>query len=68
MNGQEKTDKRANYDLQNITQKTKDRATGAPLKTGDDFRCSVRVPAPAPCCDTRRVVVKRNEHHINSEE
>ena len=30
-----KTDKRTNNDMQNITQKTKDRATRIPLKTGD---------------------------------
>ena len=32
--GQKKTDKRTNNDLQNITHKTKDRVTRAPLKTG----------------------------------
>ena len=31
-----KSTKRANNDLQNITQKTKDRATRAPLKPGVD--------------------------------
>ena len=30
-------------DLQNITQKTKDRATPTPLKTGSEFMCSGRV-------------------------
>jgi len=32
-NGQKKIDKRTNNDLQNITQKTKDRVTRTPLKT-----------------------------------
>ena len=36
-NGQKKKDKRTNNDLQNTTQKTKDRATRTPLK---------KVPAP----------------------
>jgi hypothetical protein len=38
-NGQKKKDKRTNYDLQNITQKTKDGATGTPVKTGSELRC-----------------------------
>jgi len=33
----------ANNDLQNITQKTKDRATRTTLKTGGELRCSWRV-------------------------
>jgi len=33
-NGQRKKDKRKNNDVQNITQKTKDRATWTPLKQG----------------------------------
>ena len=33
-NGQNKKDKRTNNDLQNTTQKTKDRATRTPLKPG----------------------------------
>ena len=33
-NGQKKKDKRTNNDLQNITQKTKDRVTRTLLKTG----------------------------------
>ena len=32
-NGQKKKDKRKNNDVQNTTQKTKDRATQTPLKT-----------------------------------
>ena len=34
-NGQTKSDKRANNNIQNTTQKTKDRTTRAPLKTSD---------------------------------
>ena len=39
-NGQTKKNKMTNKDLQNITQKTKDRATQTPIKTGDELRCS----------------------------
>ena len=42
-NGQKKNDKRTNKDLQNITQKTKNRATRTPLKTGSELRCPGRV-------------------------
>jgi hypothetical protein len=41
--GQTKKDKGTNNDLQNIAPKTKDRVTRAPLKTGDELRCSGRV-------------------------
>jgi hypothetical protein len=37
-----KNKRKKNY-LQNITQKTKDRATHIPLKTGGEFRCFGRV-------------------------
>jgi hypothetical protein len=36
-----------NNDLKNITHKTKDRATGTPLKTGDELWCSGRVAVPS---------------------
>ena len=39
-NGQLKKEKKTNNDLQNITQKTKDRVTQTPLKTGGELRCS----------------------------
>ena len=39
--------KRTNNDLQNITQKTNDRATGIPLNTESDLWCSRRVSS---CC------------------
>jgi hypothetical protein len=35
-NGEKKKNKRINNDIQNITQKTKDRATRTKLKTGDE--------------------------------
>ena len=35
--------KRTNNDLQNTTQKTKDRVTPTPLKTGGELMCSGRV-------------------------
>ena len=41
--GQQKRDKRTNIYLQNITQRTKDRAIRAPLKTGNELGCSGRV-------------------------
>ena len=40
--------KRTNNDLQNITQKTEDRATQTELKTGGELMCSWRVAGPAP--------------------
>jgi hypothetical protein len=39
-NVQQKKDKRTNNYLQHITEKTKDRATRTPLKTGAELRCS----------------------------
>ena len=42
-NGQNKIDKRTNNDLQNTTQKTKDRVTQTPLKIGSDHRYSRRI-------------------------
>ena len=48
-NGQkEKKDKRINNNLQNITQKTKDRAKQTPPKTCGDLRFSRREAVPAP--------------------
>jgi hypothetical protein len=37
-NGEMKNNKRTNNDLQNITQKTKDRVTRTPLKTNNDLQ------------------------------
>ena len=43
---------RRNKDLHNITQKTKDRATRAPLKTRSRLRCSGRVCSSYSTCGT----------------
>ena len=40
--------KRTNNDIQNTKQKTKDRATRIPLKTGGEIRCSGRLGTYAP--------------------
>jgi hypothetical protein len=47
--------KRTKY-LQNITQKTKDRAMRSPLKTGSEHRYSERVSSSCSTCDNRRIV------------
>jgi hypothetical protein len=52
-----KTDKRTNNDLQNTTQKTKNRATRTPLKTGGELLCSGRVSSFRSTSDTRRVTL-----------
>jgi len=41
--------------LQNTTQKTKDRATRSPLKTGDEVGFSGRVGSSCSACDTHRL-------------
>ena len=46
--------KRTNNDLQNITQKTKDRAARIPLKSRGEIRCSGKVNSFCSTCDTRR--------------
>ncbi len=56
--------KRTNNDLQNITQKTKDRATQFPIKTGGELRYPGWVSRYCSTCDTRRVTVKRHEYHL----
>jgi hypothetical protein len=48
-NGQKKKNKMTNTDLQNITQKTKDRATRTPIKHEDELRCSGK---EGSCCCT----------------
>jgi hypothetical protein len=65
-NGQRNEDKRTNNDLQNTTQKTIDRATRTPLKTGGELCCSGRVSSSCSTSDTRRptVKLKRHEHHL----
>jgi len=54
-NGQKKRDKQASKDPQNITPKTKNRATWTPLKPGGELRCSGRVRSSYSTFDTRRV-------------
>jgi hypothetical protein len=43
-NDQKKTEKRTNNDLQNITQKTKDRVTRTPLKPGVNSGATLVAP------------------------
>jgi hypothetical protein len=45
------------------TQKTKDRVTRTPLKTGGR-RCSGRASSPCSTNDTRCVTVQRHQHHL----
>ena len=47
-------------DLQNTTQKNKDRATRTPLTTGGELRCSGRVGCSCSTSDTRRVTLVTN--------
>jgi hypothetical protein len=56
--------KRTNNNLQNNTQETKYRATRALLQSGVVLRCFGRVSSYCSTCDTRRVTVKRHEHHL----
>jgi len=56
-NGQTKKDKRTNNDLQNITQKTKDRVTRTPLKTGGELGCSGWVSSSCSTRGTRRITL-----------
>ena len=62
-NGQKKKEIGTKNELQNTTEKTKDRATQTLLKTGDELMCSGRVNTSCTTYDTRRVNVKRHEHH-----
>jgi hypothetical protein len=60
-----KKDERTNNDLQNITHKTKDRATPTPLKTGGERRCSGRVDKLSLNCN-KRDILKRGYTHLRS--
>ena len=55
-NGQKKKDKRTNNDLQNIAQKTKDRATRNTTKTRGWTECSGRANSCCSTCDTLQVM------------
>jgi hypothetical protein len=52
-----KKNKRTNNDLQNTMQKTKDRVTRTPLKTGDEIMCSGRVSSLCFTSGTNRVTL-----------
>ena len=52
--------KGTNNDIQNITQKTKDRATRTSLKTGGELVCSERVGISCSTYATRRVTLVTN--------
>ena len=52
--------KRTNNDLSNTTQKTKDRATRTPLKTGGELMCFGKVSSSWSTTDTRRVTLVTN--------
>ena len=47
--------KRKNNDVQNTAQKTKDRATRTPLRTGCELRFSRKVSSSCSTCGIRRV-------------
>jgi len=53
-----KKNKRTNNDKRNITQKTKDRTTRTPLKTGGELICFGRISSSCSTCDTHRVNVE----------
>jgi hypothetical protein len=57
-NGQIKNDKKTNNNLQTNTQKTKDRATRTPLKTGGEIRCSEMVSNSCSTSGTCRVTLQ----------
>jgi len=59
-NGQMKNEKRRNNDLQNNTQKTKDRVTRTPLKTGGELRCSGREGSSCSTRGSRHVTLVTN--------
>ena len=52
-----KKEKRTNNDVQNTTQKIKDRAIRTSLKSGDELRCSGRVSNSCSTCDNSSVTV-----------
>ena len=56
-NGQKQNNKRKNNVLQNITHKTKDRATRTPLKIGGERRYSEREAVPAPLVTPFKVTI-----------
>ena len=59
-NDRQKKDKRTNNYLQNTAQKTKDRATRTPIKTGDELRYSGRVSSSCSTTVTHGVTLDTN--------
>ena len=59
--------KRANTDVQNSKQGTKDWATLTPLKTEGELMCSGRVTSSCSASDTRQVIVTRHYPRGNHE-
>ena len=59
-NGQMKKDKITNNDLQNTTQKTRDRAKRIPQKTRDELMCSRRINSFCSTSDTCHVTLVTN--------
>ena len=53
-----------NDNLQNITLKTTHESTRTPLKTEGTVMCSGGFRCSCSSCDTRRVTVKRHDHHL----
>jgi hypothetical protein len=62
--GPPKRTKRPNNNLQIITQKTKDRATGSTIKPRCELGYSWKVSSSFSIHDTLRVTVKRYQHHV----
>jgi hypothetical protein len=56
-NGQQKRSKRTNNDLRSTAQKTKDRTTRTPLKSGGELRHFGIISSSCSTSDTRRVIL-----------
>ena len=62
-----RTDRKHNATIisrQNTTRKTTDRAIRFQLKEGAEVKCSIKGDIACPTNITRRVSVKRQEHHV----
>jgi hypothetical protein len=57
----ERYDKRIDNDLQNITQKTKDRVTRTSLRTEGKFSCSGMESSSCSKCGTRRATLSTSQ-------
>jgi hypothetical protein len=55
-----KKDKMTKNDLQNSTEKIKDRVTRTPQKTGGKLRCSGKVSSSCSTSGTRRVTLTKS--------